>query len=320
VLPFSRFASYFIELAAQGNLRKAAEVLHVSASAIHRQIVQAEQELETELFERLPTGMKLTAAGELLLGDLQRWRKEHTRTLERVGDLRGLRRGHVSIALIDALGEGFLPRLLAELGREYPGFSYDLRVVRNRVASELVAAAEVDFGLLLDPVEHGNLEIRAAIDVPVGAVLPPGHALAGAPSLAMSQLLDERLLVPAAPLVIEERTRSLYTRHGVDPKRVTTCNDTRLIRSLIRDGGGVGVLSLIDVAHDLEQGLLAFVPLHGWQARPLQLTVCTAPRRQPSRAAQLVLARTVEALQGLPERLAGKSGKSARRKSASTDK
>ncbi|MBP3976005.1 LysR family transcriptional regulator, partial [Pseudoxanthomonas spadix] len=52
-----------------------------------------------------------------------------------------------------------------------------------------------------------------------------------------------------------------------------------------------------------------FVPLHGWQARPLQLAVCTAPRRQPSRAAQLVLARMVAALQELPERLVGKSGK-----------
>jgi DNA-binding transcriptional LysR family regulator len=101
---------------------------------------------------------------------------------------------------------------------------------------------------------------------------------------------------------------------------VTTCNDTRLIRSLIREGGGVGVLSLIDVAHDIEQGLLAFVPLHGWQARPLQLAVCTAPRRQPSRAAQLVLARTVEALHGLPERLVGKPGKVATRKSAGLDK
>ncbi|WP_280518452.1 LysR substrate-binding domain-containing protein [Pseudoxanthomonas spadix] len=91
-------------------------------------------------------------------------------------------------------------------------------------------------------------------------------------------------------------------------RRVTTCNDTRLIRSLIRAGGGVGVLSLVDVAHDVEQGTLAFVPLHGWQARPLQLAVCTAPRRQPSRAAQLVLARMVAALQELPERLVRKSG------------
>ncbi|MBP3973623.1 LysR family transcriptional regulator, partial [Pseudoxanthomonas spadix] len=51
-----------------------------------------------------------------------------------------------------------------------------------------------------------------------------------------------------------------------------------------------------------------FVPLHGWQARPLQLAVCTAPRRQPSRAAHLVLARMVAALQELPERLVRKSG------------
>jgi DNA-binding transcriptional LysR family regulator len=87
MVPFSRFATYFLEVARQGSLRRAAEVLHVSASAIDRQILRAEESFETPLFERLPSGLKLTAAGELLLDDLRRWRKEHVRTLERLDEL-----------------------------------------------------------------------------------------------------------------------------------------------------------------------------------------------------------------------------------------
>jgi DNA-binding transcriptional LysR family regulator len=68
VLTFSRFTRYFMEVARLGSLRRAAEVLHVSASAIDRQILLAEQKYETALFERLPSGMRLdsrrrTAAG-----------------------------------------------------------------------------------------------------------------------------------------------------------------------------------------------------------------------------------------------------------------
>ena len=103
-------------------------MLHVSASAIDRQILRAEKLFQTTLFERLPTGLKLTAAGELLLDDLRRWRKEHARTLERLDELTGLERGHVRIAMIEAFGDGVLVRTVAEVAEEYPYITFDPRV------------------------------------------------------------------------------------------------------------------------------------------------------------------------------------------------
>lgn len=58
--PFSRFSEYFIAVAQTGSLRKAAEQLFISVSAVHRQIVLAEQELGIALFERLNHGLRLT--------------------------------------------------------------------------------------------------------------------------------------------------------------------------------------------------------------------------------------------------------------------
>jgi molybdenum-dependent DNA-binding transcriptional regulator ModE len=73
--PFSRFALYFAEVARSGSLRRAAEKLHISASAINRQILQAEEAFGTPLFERLPEGLRMTTAGELLYDNLLRWQK-----------------------------------------------------------------------------------------------------------------------------------------------------------------------------------------------------------------------------------------------------
>lgn len=70
--PFSRFAVYFMEVARHGSLRKTAERLHVSASAINLQILQAKEDLGIPLFEQLPGGMRMTAAGELLYTGLLR--------------------------------------------------------------------------------------------------------------------------------------------------------------------------------------------------------------------------------------------------------
>ena len=60
-------------VARTGSLRTAAEQLFISVSAVHRQIVLAEEELGVALFERLPQGLKLTLAGELLYADLLTW-------------------------------------------------------------------------------------------------------------------------------------------------------------------------------------------------------------------------------------------------------
>ncbi|WP_321843577.1 LysR family transcriptional regulator [Paraburkholderia bannensis] len=317
MLPFSRFARYFLEVAQSGSLRKAAQGLHVSASAIDRQILLAERELETELFERLPSGLKLTAAGELLLHDLRRWRKEYSRTLERFDELQGMRRGHVSVAVIDALSEGLVASTVAQVGLAYPQLSFDVRVVENQRVADLVAASEVDFGLLLDPTEHGGLEVRALVEVPLGVVVPPGHPLAAHGDVTFGSILDYRQLVPAAPLIVHERTRVLYTSHQAEGIERVSCNSIRMMRSLIREGAGVGVLSLLDVASDVASGALAFVPLRGRRVRPLTLALCVARRRQLSRAAQTVMQQVITAMEQLGvATIAGAVNASARTRSS----
>lgn len=296
MVPFSRFTPYFLEVARQGSLRKAAEVLHVSASALDRQILGAEELFETTLFERLPTGLKLTAAGELLLNDVRRWKKEYTRTLERLDELKGLKRGHIRIAVIEALSDGMLVRTVAQVAGEYPYLTFDLRVLKNGQVSEQVSAAEVDFGLMLDPMENPSLEIRAFAEIPIGMAMPVDHPLAAKPRLSLSSALAYRQLMPAAPLIVHERAKMLYAQHRVDNDQIVACNNVRMMRSLIRDGVGIGILTLLDVATDVEERRLSFVPLHGRHAKPLILALCVAPRRQLSRAAQLVIQRLTMAM------------------------
>lgn len=199
---------------------------------------------------------------------------------------------------------------------DYPQLSFDLQVVENRRVADLVAASEVDFGLLLDPTEHGGLEIRALVDVPLGAVVPPGHPLTANRDVTFGSILEYRQLVPAAPLIVHERTRGLYASHQAEGIERVSCNSIRMMRTLIRSGAGIGVLSLLDVASDVESGALAFVPLRGRRVRPLTLALCVARRRQLSRAAQMVMEQVIAAMEclGVPEPAAARSVDGLKRK------
>ena len=93
-----RFLRYVDEVARAGSIRKAAEQLHVTASAVNRRVMDLEEELGAPLFERRARGVRLTAAGELFV----RYIREQTGDVERmksqIEDLKGLRRGTVRIA------------------------------------------------------------------------------------------------------------------------------------------------------------------------------------------------------------------------------
>ena len=55
----------FDEVARRGSLRKAAEALHLTAAAVHQQVLNLEEQVGMPLFDRLPKGMRPTTAGEI---------------------------------------------------------------------------------------------------------------------------------------------------------------------------------------------------------------------------------------------------------------
>lgn len=283
-------------MAQHGSLRRAAEELHVSASAIDRQILLAERTLGTELFERNSNGLKLTAAGEMLAADLRRWRREFSRTAEQIEELRGLRRGQVSLAIIDALSEGFVPRVVAALGAEYPRLHFDLTVRKSAEVAAAVRSMEADFGMLLETGEETGLDIIARAEVPVGVVVPNAHPWARETSIRLSALHGERQILAAAPLMIAALVQTLSSRGGLRLAPALRCNDVRMVRALIRAGAGVGILTWLDAAPGVDDHGLVFLPLETRQMRPLSLVLCVAPRRQLSRAASMAVARMAEAI------------------------
>ncbi|MDE1186511.1 MAG: LysR family transcriptional regulator [Pantoea sp.] len=294
--PFSRFAVYFAEVARSGSLRKAAEKLHVSASAINRQILQAEEGFGTPLFERLPDGLRMTTAGELLYDDVMRWQREFRVTRQRFDDIQGLKRGNVSAGLVQALTRGRVADALAEIARQHQWLRLELTVDNSHAISQLIRQAEIDFGLILDPAGQSGLEVLAFAELDMGVVLPPEHALSGQASLSLSELSGERHIIPGESLVVHERVAALYRKQGLEPDNIIACNDIRLIRSLIAQGTGICVLSRLDVMSEVEENQLNFVPLKNSVLRPLTLALCTAPSRQLSRAAQRVIQRITEVI------------------------
>lgn len=302
--PFSRFSEYFIAVAQTGSLRKAAEQLFISVSAVHRQIVLAEQELGIALFERLNHGLRLTLAGELLYADLLKWHKEFQQTRIRFDEIQGLHRGSIEFGLISALSESFVLHSMQHMSQHYPWIDFLVHVLDSEKVAQMIQAAELDFGLLLNPQAHPHLEVVAFVEIPLGFVIPVEHPLAEQTPLYFSDTLPYAHLMPAPPLIIHEYVSALYKHHQFSPRSRIECNDIRMLMSLLKQNLGLGLMSYLDALPLLEHQTAIFKPVQDKGLYPLTLALCVAPKRQLSRIAQIMMKQLTEQMEQLQQQIA----------------
>jgi DNA-binding transcriptional LysR family regulator len=170
---------YVDEVARTGSIRKAADQLNVTASAVNRRIMDLEEELGTDLFERRPRGVRLTAAGEVFVDYLRRQDGDVERMKSQIEDLKGMRRGNVRIACSQALALEFLPRKIGEFRKKHPLVSFEVKVLDHEQAMAALASYEVDLVLVFRPPFLANFQPLMTLEQRLVAVMAADHPLAG---------------------------------------------------------------------------------------------------------------------------------------------
>ena len=279
---------YVAAVAQLGSVQAAAREVSISASAIDRQILLLEDELGVPLFERLPRGMRLTAAGELLIALSQRWKAELNRTLSDIQHLQGVNQGQLRLAAMDSHANGLLPGFIHAVAQQYPGVVLEVEVLSTDEATSRLLAGEVDLAVAFNLKPQRDLHLIWSAELPLGCAMAPGHALC-----AESEV-DFRA-VSAWPLAVQSRAlairRYLERRHAwllqqARPPLVT--NSLQLVKSLVRSGSHVALTSELDVGPEVLDGSVVFVPLRDRNAQAQSVSVATSASRPLPRIARIV--------------------------------
>ena len=197
---FSREFFSFVEVAREGSIRRAAEKLNVSASALSRQMQLLEQDFGTRLFARIPQGVQLTEQGRTLLRQAEKW-------LDDEGGLRAaMRAAPADIGTPLRLGvmECLVPFLRAGLP---PDDGPPLKVTVGGTASLVdgLRANQLDAAIAFNVPRLPELRVHAERDDDLGLVYAPGMAPAGVPPFRLEQCLDHPLCLPDMGLSVWPR-------------------------------------------------------------------------------------------------------------------
>lgn len=220
---------YIDVVAREKSIRRAADKLAITSTALNRRILALEEELGTPLFERLPSGVRLNIAGELLIQHIRSQISDLNRVLSQIADLSGVRRGHVRISSCpEALG-WFLPMEMARYRQEYPGVTFDL--MRHDPASSLASLTnlDADLALIFDSVLPQNVQIVASARQQIYALMGRDHQLADRAQLRLQDCLDFPLILPAETSAIRTLLSVAALRKSAELRPVIESDSFALI-------------------------------------------------------------------------------------------
>ncbi|NEW45762.1 LysR family transcriptional regulator [Nocardia cyriacigeorgica] len=188
----TRLLRYFVVVADEGNLSRAAERLYVSQPSLTKQIRRLEELLGVPLFVRSRAGMTLTEPGQVLARSvpllLVDWQRAVTEVKTAAAEQdRVLRVGFLASAANEAT-----PDIIGAFGELRPGWRVEMRQSSWGDPTAGLAAGDVDAALLRVPFPgQESWRIEVLLTEPRGVMLPSTHPLAGADTIAFHQLWDE---------------------------------------------------------------------------------------------------------------------------------
>jgi DNA-binding transcriptional LysR family regulator len=228
-----RILRYVDEVARTGSIRKAADHLNVTASAVNRRIMDLEEELGAALFERRPRGVRLTAAGEVFVHYLREQDGGVERMKSQIEDLKGLRRGTVRIACSQALALDFLPREIAEFRKRHPLVAFEVKVLDHEQAMAALAAYEVDLVLVFRPPFMPNFQPLMSLEQRLVAVMSVDHPLASRRTIRLRDCAAHPVALPERSIGGRQLLDEVSARSGLTFKLAAESNSFEMLRGLV---------------------------------------------------------------------------------------
>lgn len=258
-----RHLRYFVAVAEELNMTRAAARLYMTQPALSRQIKELEKSVDVELVLRSSTGLTLTPAGREFLPQAREILERSTQAKLSMRQHSQCRKSSLSIGYIAPALGSFLGEALQVFAQRHPQIEVRLSELTPAKQVEALRSGLLDVALLghACPDLARDLDLVAVRHIPLQVVLPKAHALAHLKKLDLGALAQENF-IGFSPEVFPGRNevlREAARRHGFTPKIAHEADGLMSALALVGSGLGVGLMP--DEVAQLPHPNAVFVPL-----------------------------------------------------------
>jgi DNA-binding transcriptional LysR family regulator len=271
----------FIEIARQGNMRRAAHALSISQPALSARLAGLEEELGTAFFRRSHSGMVLTPAGRAFLPYADRATDAIRSGTSLVRELAHGVIGELALAVAPAVSAYVLPEILVRFTKRHPDVRLLVRTGHSEEIVDLVARGEVELGIVRQ-LRDARVRSRPLFEDELLLVARPDHAFAIAGTVDVTEISHAQLILFDRTSSYYDVTNALFRVAGVVPRGVTEVDNIEAAKRMVERGLGVALLPGTAVADALSAGSLREIELAGTATIRRRMVAVERPGVRPA--------------------------------------
>ncbi len=241
----------FVAVAERLHMTRAAEALNITQPAASSAIAALEASLDMRLFDRLGRGIALTEAGRQFLPEARAVLARLARAEQVLDDLRGLRRGHLSLWASHTIAGYWLPAMLHRFREAWPSVTLSLVIGNTTEVARAVLDGDADLGFV-----EGSVHDPLLVQIPVAAdrlalVVGAEHPWATKRRIPAADLGSARWVLRERGSGTRQVFEDAMTGFGVDPAKLDVGMElpsNEAVRAAVEAGAGATVISAL-VAH-----------------------------------------------------------------------
>jgi DNA-binding transcriptional LysR family regulator len=266
----------FRAVAETGSISKGAERLMVSQPAVSKQVGLFERSLGIALLERLPRGVRLTHAGEVLADYARRISFLEEQATQAMRELRGGSRGLVRVGASTTIAVYLLPQAIVAFGQSHPGVQVRLKVGRSDEIARQIQQGQLDVGYVEVRPDAEGLDVAVFRTDELVAIAAPRHPLARKRIVSPRQLIDEPFVVRDTGSDTKSFVERVLASRGLSVKPVMSVGSTEAVKTAVAAGIGIGIVSRLSTELEVKARRLAVLRINGLEIqRPLYRIMTT---------------------------------------------
>ncbi len=231
----------FTRIMATGTLGAAAKSLHVSESALSRQLSLLEAELKLVLFSREKRRLVPTPEGEAFFAEAERILDSIEQIPEIANQIRRGPRRRMRIVAMPRIAATIAVPAISKFHDEHPDMEISLEIHPRRYMERWLASQQFDLGIGSLPSNHAAIETEHICRVPAVAVLPAGHALASRRSVHVTELSGDRFIMMPRTTLIGDQSAKILEQANFEPASQIQVSETPTTCSFAAQGFGVTI-------------------------------------------------------------------------------
>jgi DNA-binding transcriptional LysR family regulator len=242
-----RHLRYFVVVAEEQNVTRAAARLNVSQPPLSRQIRDLEEELGVELFRRTAKSLALTEAGKLFLIETRAVLLRVDQAIEAVRALVSHHRGVVRVGYAPSLTVRILPTTLATFEHAHPGVRVALHDLSSEECIEQLGSGKIDLALTVRPKKSRmrGLVFEKLASYPFCCAVCTSHPLARRRSVSLRELKSERFILYSRKDFPEyyEELKALFRPFGFEPRVGEEYDGATGLIAAVEAGQGIAIVT-----------------------------------------------------------------------------